>query len=505
MKKYIVGAVLSFGLLASPAFTQAAGLTSSQVQAILMLLSSFGADQATINSVETALNGGTPTTSGTAYCHNFNSDLTVGNTGEDVAALNRVLQSSGIDTTGNSSTFDENNAADVVAFQSHYGIRQTGYVGPLTRAKLNALYGCHNGQQPTQPTPSTATPVSTQPSPTVTPNTTTVTTTPSSLICSLVATPDSVVAGQTVDLVHRSDTATYALWQQDGAANVLGLSGDKLSGNGGEYINTTGLKGVVTPTILMYGGSGFLGSCHTSITINVATATTQPTSTSVTPAINVTFPNGGEQLTAGLGKDVDFRISWTSHNLSGTAYVYLNAVSGADCLLGTAPVSQGNFALLYGHYNCQNTAAVLSSGQYKVLIETDTALSSGKYVNTEGNGYFTLSLIQPAPSISYISPTISSGKSVDLIDVYGSNLVQTSGSKGGTLYVDLMQNGVSKLRLNSTDSPMTIYAGVYLTPQDTTGSHIQVRVATESLSSGTYQLVVTTDAGSSGAANFIVQ
>jgi peptidoglycan hydrolase-like protein with peptidoglycan-binding domain len=30
--------------------------------------------------------------------------------------------------------------ASVQAFQSKYGINATGYVGPMTRAKLNALY-----------------------------------------------------------------------------------------------------------------------------------------------------------------------------------------------------------------------------------------------------------------------------------------------------------------------------------------------------------------------------
>lgn len=157
MKKYIFGAVLSIGLLVSPVFTQAAGLTTVQINAILSLLSSFGADSSVISNVNVAL-GGAPVSSGSGFCYNFNTDLTVGSGGSSVSALNQVLSSSGIDTTGNSSTFDENDAADVVSFQARYGIRQTGYVGPITRAKLNALYGCRNGQQvaqiawPTAPT-----------------------------------------------------------------------------------------------------------------------------------------------------------------------------------------------------------------------------------------------------------------------------------------------------------------------------------------------------------------
>jgi len=142
MNKYLAGAVLTVGLFASPLFASAAGLTSSQVQAILGLLASFGADSATIANVTTALNGGTPSTTGQSWCHTFNKDMTVGSNGDDVAALNQALQSANIDTTGNTSSFDENNAGDVVSFQAHYGIRQTGYVGPMTRAKLNALYSC---------------------------------------------------------------------------------------------------------------------------------------------------------------------------------------------------------------------------------------------------------------------------------------------------------------------------------------------------------------------------
>ncbi len=156
MKKYLVGVVLSIGILVSPAFTQAAVLTDSQVQAILSLLSSFGADQSVINNVQASLTGGTPTTTRQAFCHNFNRDLTVGSSGDDVSALNQALSSSGIDTTGNNSDFDEDNAGDVVRFQAKYGIRQTGYVGPLTRAKLNALYRCSTASFSASPTYGTA-------------------------------------------------------------------------------------------------------------------------------------------------------------------------------------------------------------------------------------------------------------------------------------------------------------------------------------------------------------
>jgi hypothetical protein len=72
MKKYILGAVFSFALLASPAFTQAASLTSSQVNAIVGLLQSFGADQSVIANVQAALGGpvtiqSSSTTSGVPY------------------------------------------------------------------------------------------------------------------------------------------------------------------------------------------------------------------------------------------------------------------------------------------------------------------------------------------------------------------------------------------------------------------------------------------------------
>jgi len=95
--------------------------------------------------------GGTPT----RWCHTFNDDpeLGVGSRGDEVAALQTALQNVGF-TISNShneisnQSFGEDTASAVVQFQTRYGIRPTGYVGPITGPKLNALYGCGTTQPP---------------------------------------------------------------------------------------------------------------------------------------------------------------------------------------------------------------------------------------------------------------------------------------------------------------------------------------------------------------------
>lgn len=101
------------------------------------------------------------------WCHTFTNYLVAGSTGSEVQNLQTALYKEGLlstdDTMGDNgptmnpnyqNIFSENTAAAVVAFQAKYGIRQTGTVGPLTRAKLNSLYGCGIGITPTPvPTP----------------------------------------------------------------------------------------------------------------------------------------------------------------------------------------------------------------------------------------------------------------------------------------------------------------------------------------------------------------
>lgn len=159
MKKYILGSAISFCILVSPAFAlaQSNGLTSDQVNAIISLLQSFGADQSVIDNTRIALGAGAVTVGKQAFCHTFNADLAFGSTGPEVSALSDALSLDSQMELGGSDVFDEGLAAAVVQFQFKYGITQTGYVGSLTWAKLNGLYGCNGQAQPTTTTSSTTT------------------------------------------------------------------------------------------------------------------------------------------------------------------------------------------------------------------------------------------------------------------------------------------------------------------------------------------------------------
>jgi inhibitor of cysteine peptidase len=87
----------------------------------------------------------------TAWCHDFNLNLRIGDSGAEVTALQTALQKEGFYQRTITGNFDEYTASAVVGFQEKYkediltpwGLeRGTGYVGKTTRTKLNELYGC---------------------------------------------------------------------------------------------------------------------------------------------------------------------------------------------------------------------------------------------------------------------------------------------------------------------------------------------------------------------------
>ncbi len=88
----------------------------------------------------------TTTTVGTPCYTPGSVDLTIGSTGSDVVALQTVLVAGGylVMPAGTSmGYFGSATKAAVMKFQQDSGVRPvSGYVGPLTRAKLNERFGC---------------------------------------------------------------------------------------------------------------------------------------------------------------------------------------------------------------------------------------------------------------------------------------------------------------------------------------------------------------------------
>lgn len=102
---------------------------------------------ATIQSLQAQLSA----TTGGSTGYSFNANLTVGSKGADVTNLQKVLNmsadtqvaSSGAGSPGSeTSTFGQLTKAAVVKFQTKNGITPAaGFVGPVTRAKLNSMSG----------------------------------------------------------------------------------------------------------------------------------------------------------------------------------------------------------------------------------------------------------------------------------------------------------------------------------------------------------------------------
>ncbi|GIW68575.1 MAG: hypothetical protein KatS3mg100_069 [Candidatus Parcubacteria bacterium] len=157
----VVGSFFAFGL------TQARALTEDQIQSILSLLRSFGADQTTVANVEASLRGQAPSGgsgSGVAssVCpYTWQRNLGPGDTGDDVKKLQQFLNergftvaSSGAGSPGNESTYYGTRTGQAVKqFQEAYaseilaplGLSQgTVYFWTHTRAKANEL--CQQAQ-----------------------------------------------------------------------------------------------------------------------------------------------------------------------------------------------------------------------------------------------------------------------------------------------------------------------------------------------------------------------
>ena len=154
MSKKLIGLTLALALFAVALPASAAGLTQSQIAAIVALLQSFGAEQSVINNVSISLGGGTPGNSGnTVSCVELSYNLFSGSTdntaGGQVTKLQRFL---GVSQTG---YFGPATEAAVQRWQAQNGIVSSGspdstgygYVGAKTRAAMR----CGVDHEPYQP------------------------------------------------------------------------------------------------------------------------------------------------------------------------------------------------------------------------------------------------------------------------------------------------------------------------------------------------------------------
>ncbi len=140
-----VGFAMAFSFVVTPVTASAATAEELQAQINSLL--------ATINSLQSQLGttGGTSVSTG----YTFNTNLTVGSRSTDVMNLQKVLNmsadtmvaSTGPGSTGMETTyFGPATKAAVMKFQTKYGISPVaGYVGALTRAKLNQMSATTGG------------------------------------------------------------------------------------------------------------------------------------------------------------------------------------------------------------------------------------------------------------------------------------------------------------------------------------------------------------------------
>jgi len=147
----------SISVLISPAFTQAAGLTSSQINAIISLLQAFGTDWSIVENVQTVLSGGTPTPAignttlsplSNPACislsNNLYVDVTDATTDGEISKLQRFLNGRVTGYFGPATLQLVQNwqASNGVVSSGSPDTNGYGYVGPKTR--LAMAQDCNN-------------------------------------------------------------------------------------------------------------------------------------------------------------------------------------------------------------------------------------------------------------------------------------------------------------------------------------------------------------------------
>jgi len=138
------GLAMATSMLSLAPIAHAAALTSSQIDAVVNMITAFGADAATVANVRASLTGGTPVSTGTGSTSSatFTRDLTVGSTGADVTALQNALKAGGYMSANATGYFGALTKAGVIAWQTAKGVSPAaGYFGAKSRAVFGGTTG----------------------------------------------------------------------------------------------------------------------------------------------------------------------------------------------------------------------------------------------------------------------------------------------------------------------------------------------------------------------------
>ena len=236
------------------------------------------------------------------WCHDFNTDLKMDMSGNEIAALHIALEKEGFSISSdekNSQKFAESTASAVSGFQEKYraeiltplGLKYpTGFVGKATRAKLNSLYVCKK-------------PISNQPP-----------------VISAVSGPIVLKVNEVGTwIVKASDPEngplTYTVrWGDAGALQEITSTYTQTYAQTVTFTHSYSQPGIYTPVFTVTDNQGF--SARTSISVNVSAVPTA--------SITVLSPNGGEQWEIGSTQT----IKWSSVNAPSGSWVALFLTNG---------------------------------------------------------------------------------------------------------------------------------------------------------------------------------
>ncbi len=370
----VLSAVLAAAILCSVPIAKVGAVTiaelQAQVNALLAQIAQLQAQQ----------------TTPAAWCHTFNINLRIGDGGPEIASIVTAFVREGLlmGAPGEAvrNNFDEEIASYVTAFQEKYASQiltpnglthGNGYVGPSTRRKLNALYGC---------VPTTA-----------------CTDSDGGVVTDVFG--STYVKSGTFELTHPDECALVSNYDNNG--NPVGWqSADFCSGNNcyiqeafcrldsqGNVIDADADKLIKCPN-----------GCSNGACIQ-----------STTPSITVTSPNGGETWQIGE----NHQITWTATGVNNVLIIIENDTNGKTCNLtpttGTA-ASGGvwNYYPVVATPQC--TQDILLGNKIKVFVRN---ADSSSVPGDMSDNYFTIAAPNALTLVSSsASPSANVGGNVQV-------------------------------------------------------------------------------------------